>query len=147
MYSTFGFGKQKLGAGFEKIEIKRNVCGDNDVVIQLKYCGVCHSDVHVADNGFGNTHWPCIPGHELAGVVSEVGKKVTKFKVGDMAGVGFLVDSCGKCQECQRGQEQFCHNGWLSTSDGEINPKTSTIKTDKGWTFGGYSGKITVPQG
>ena len=65
MYSTFAFGKKSKETGFEKIEIERNVCGEDDVVIQLKYCGVCHSDVHVADNDMGRTHYPCVPGYSL----------------------------------------------------------------------------------
>ena len=104
MYSTFAFGKSSKESGFEKIEIERNVCKDDDVVIQLKYCGVCHSDVHVADNDTGRTKYPCVPGHELAGVVTKVGKAVTRVKVGDLAGVGCMVDSCGDCRECDKGQ-------------------------------------------
>ena len=145
MYSTFGFGRQSKGAGFEKIEIKRNDCGDDDVVIDLKYCGVCHSDVHIADNDMGRTNYPCIPGHELAGVVTQVGRRVRRVVVGEEVGVGCMVDSCGDCRQCELQQEMFCMSNAVQTYNTNIN--YGSVKTDRGWTFGGYTDKITVPQG
>ena len=81
MYSTMAWAKSAADSEFGKIEIKRNTTGDNDVTFDLKYCGICHTDVHIANNDMGNTKYPCVPGHELAGVVTRVGKNVTKFKV------------------------------------------------------------------
>ena len=81
MYSTMAWAKSAADSEFGKIEIKRNATGDNDVTFDLKYCGICHTDVHIANNDMGNTKYPCVPGHELAGVVTRVGKNVTKYKV------------------------------------------------------------------
>src|SRR5437868_1150495 len=81
-------------------EIKRRDLRENDVSIKIHYCGICHSDMHMAHNEWGMTQYPLVPGHEIAGVVDSVGAKVTKFKVGDRVGVGCLVDSCKKCDHC-----------------------------------------------
>ena len=81
MYSTVAWAKSGADAEFGKIEIKRNVTGDDDVTFDLKYCGICHTDVHIANNDMGSTKYPCVPGHELAGIVTVVGKNVTKYKV------------------------------------------------------------------
>ena len=83
MYSTVAWAKTSGDSYFSKINISRNVAGQNDVTFDLKYCGICHTDVNVACNDGGSTHYPCVPGHELAGVVTKVGRNVTKFKVGD----------------------------------------------------------------
>ena len=111
MYSTYAFARTSPDSKFQKIKIHRNVAGDNDVTFKLKYCGICHTDVNAADNSFGMTKYPCVPGHELAGVVTSVGKNVTKVKRGDKVGVGYLVDSCGQCAMCKGGDEQFCRQG------------------------------------
>ena len=81
LYSTMAWAKSGAESEFGKIEIQRNVAGDNDVTFDLKYCGICHTDVHIANNDMGNTKYPCVPGHELAGVVTKVGRNVTKYKV------------------------------------------------------------------
>ena len=111
MYTTFAFAKKSADSKFEKIDIQRNVAGDDDVTFKLKYCGICHTDTFISENGMGMTSYPCVPGHELAGVVTSVGKKVTKVKPGDCVGVGCMVDSCGQCVMCQQGEEQFCLEG------------------------------------
>jgi len=148
MYSTFAWAKNtSKESKFSKIEISRNVAGENDVTFEMKFCGICHSDVHVANNDFGMTNYPCVPGHELAGIVTEVGKNVRKVKIGDKVGVGCIVDSCMNCKQCEAGDENYC-----TSSAGRM---TSTyngltvhghIKTNKHWTFGGYSGSQTVHQ-
>jgi len=145
MYSTYAFARTSPDSKFEKINIRRNVAGDNDVTFKLKYCGICHSDVHIADNGLGMTKYPCVPGHELAGVVTSVGKNVTKVKPGDKVGVGCMVDSCGQCAMCEGGDEQFCQQGNCQTYNGQWK-KYGRVKTDTDWTFGGYSGQYTVPE-
>lgn len=109
----------------------------DDVVIEIAYCGVCHSDIHTARSEWGPTAYPCVPGHEIVGKVIAVGKKVKKFKVGDLAGVGCFVDSCGKCKNCKAEEQQFCEKGPAFTYNGlEMDQKTPTQ--------GGYSSHIVV---
>lgn len=142
MYSTVAWAKSSPEAEFSKIEIKRNVAGDDDVTFDLKYCGICHTDVHFADNLMGATNFPCVPGHELAGIVSVVGKNVTKYKVGDSVGVGCIVDCCMTCSGCEGGDEHLCEKGMTMTYNDET--KFGHLATDSGWTYGGYSGSHTV---
>lgn len=113
--------------------------GPTDVVIEIDYCGVCHSDIHTARSEWGPTLYPCVPGHEIVGHVKEVGKKVKKLKVGDIVGVGCFVDSCGKCGNCKAHEEQFCEKHTVFTYNAtEMDGKTPT--------FGGYSSHITVKE-
>lgn len=109
----------------------------DDVVIEIAYCGICHSDIHTVRGEWGPTVYPCVPGHEIVGKVTEVGKKVKRFKVGDLAGVGCFVDSCGKCVNCKNNEEQFCevHTAFTYAST-EMDGKTPTQ--------GGYASHITV---
>jgi alcohol dehydrogenase (NADP+) len=109
----------------------------NDVQIEILYCGVCHSDLHTARNEWGGTVYPCVPGHEIVGRVTAVGKDVKGFKVGDLAGVGCLVDSCRECDNCKEGLEQYCSNGMVGTYNGQQ-------KDGSGNTYGGYSKSIVV---
>jgi len=144
MYSTIAWAKSSPDSEFNKIEIKRNLAGEEDVTFDLKYCGICHTDVHICNNDMGSTKYPCVPGHELAGVVTEVGGKVTKFKVGDRVGVGCISDSCMACPGCEGGEEHMCAKGMTGTYNGDI--KHGHIATDSGWTYGGYSASQTVHQ-
>jgi uncharacterized zinc-type alcohol dehydrogenase-like protein len=115
--------------------------GANDVAIDILFCGVCHSDVHTARSEWSGTLFPCVPGHEIVGRVVAVGDGVTKFAVGDIAGVGCMVDSCGHCPSCADGEEQFCETtGFVGTYNGP-DPVLG------GHTFGGYSDHIVVDQG
>ncbi len=109
----------------------------DDVVIDILYTGVCHSDLHTARNDWGFTTYPVVPGHEIVGRVTAVGSGVDKFKVGDLVGVGCLVDSCCECEPCRNHLEQYCDNGFVATYD-------STDKHDGLRTYGGYSKSITV---
>jgi uncharacterized zinc-type alcohol dehydrogenase-like protein len=112
--------------------------GPNDVLIDIKYCGICHSDIHQArDERFVGV-FPMVPGHEIAGVVSKVGDKVSKYKVGDAVGVGCFVDSCRKCEPCKQGSENYCEKGMIST----YNARLPDNKT----TYGGYSNCIVVDE-
>ena len=98
--------------------IKRRPCGEDDVVIDVKYCGICHSDIHqVRDEWFPGI-FPMVPGHEVVGIVAEVGSKVKKFVVGDSVGVGCMVDSCRSCPSCKAGIEQYCQTGSVFTYNG-----------------------------
>ncbi len=110
-----------------------------DVEIDILYCGVCHTDLHIARNEWGFTSYPVVPGHEILGRVKRVGGEVTRFKAGDLAAVGCLVDSCRTCASCRQGLEQFCLNGTVMTYNGPD-------KHSGGMTFGGYSEKIVVDE-
>ena len=116
--------------------IERRDVGPHDVRIDIRYAGICHSDIHTARSEWGPTTYPIVVGHEIAGIVAEVGTEVTAFAVGDRVGVGCMVDSCGECEYCTRGEEQFCAKGNVGTYgsvDHEGNP-----------TQGGYSQSIVV---
>merc|ERR1719397_1971547 len=152
MYSTQAWAKDAADSDFRRIEIQRNICGAEDVSFAVKYCGICHSDVHIAENHFSalpgqQTNYPCVPGHELAGVVTAVGANVTKYKIGDRVGVGCISDSCLGCPHCQAGEENWCAgNGSRMTSTYNGKTDQGHIKTHTGWTFGGYSRSMTVNQ-
>ncbi|PQJ96528.1 NAD(P)-dependent alcohol dehydrogenase [Chromatium okenii] len=114
----------------------------SDVAIDILYCGICHSDIHSARNEWGWTQYPFVPGHEIIGRVCAVGNEVNQYKVGDLVGVGCLVDSCGHCDSCNDGLEQYCNNGFTGTYGGE----DKIGGTPHRLTFGGYSEKITVDE-
>ena len=119
--------------------ITRRAPGPTDVAIDIRYCGVCHSDLHFVRSEWGEVPYPAIPGHEIVGHVTAVGSDVTKFKVGDVVGVGCLVDSCRTCGSCRDGLENYCENGWTGTYMG-------VDKHTGGPTYGGYTTDITVDQ-
>ena len=120
-------------------EFERRPVGDNDILIDIKYASICHSDIHQMKGDWGPQQYPQIPGHEIVGIVAAVGKNVTKFKVGDRAGVGCMVDSCMECDSCNHGEEQFCDNGKTLFTYGYPD-KTSP----SGISQGGYSNNIVV---
>ncbi len=111
----------------------------DDVVIDIQFCGVCHSDLHQVQDDWGGAQYPMIPGHEIVGVVASVGAAVTKFRPGDRVGVGCLVDSCRDCASCRRGLEQYCTRGMVGTYN-SVDPK------DGRPTYGGYSNQIVVTE-
>jgi len=120
-------------------QFERRALREHDVLIDILYCGVCHSDIHQARDEWGGSTFPMVPGHEIVGRVSRVGSKVTKFKIGDIAGVGCMVDSCRHCESCHENLEQFCKNGGSYTyNDLEQDKKTPTM--------GGYSSDIVVDE-
>ena len=131
---------QKTGPNepFEVVTIQRREPRADDVVIDIKAAGICHSDIHTIRNEWGEAHFPLTVGHEIAGVVSAVGEEVTKFKVGDRVGVGCLVNSCGECEQCQAGMEQNSLNGGVGTYN--------STDVDDTITQGGYAEKIVVNQ-
>lgn len=120
-------------------QFERRAVGDNDILIDIKFTSICHSDIHQMKGDWGPQPYPQVPGHEIAGIVTAVGKMVTKFKVGDRAGVGCMVDSCMKCESCTHGEEQFCDNGATVFTYG-FPDKTSP----SGISQGGYSNNIVV---
>ncbi|MFT3824010.1 MAG: NAD(P)-dependent alcohol dehydrogenase [Chitinophagaceae bacterium] len=122
-------------------EFERRAVGDNDILIEIKYSGICHSDIHTIKGHWGKQTYPQVPGHEIAGIVTAVGKNVTKFKVGDKAGVGCMVNSCMDCLSCKNGEEHHCDNAATVYTYG------STDKTSpSGITQGGYSNNIVVTE-
>lgn len=123
---------------FYPTTIERRTPGPTEVFFDVKYAGICHSDIHTARGEWGEITYPLVPGHEIAGIVTEVGSNVTKFAVGDHVGVGCFVDSCGECVQCEAGEEQFC-------TEGAIYTYNSTGR-DGLPTAGGYSTGITVEQ-
>src|SRR5262249_21390677 len=108
MSTTRSYAAQSATAALAPHPINRRQPGEHDVAIEILYCGVCHSDLHQARNEWHNTVYPCVPGHEIVGRVTSVGSAVTKFKAGDMAAVGCMVDSCRECEPCKAGLEQYC---------------------------------------
>ncbi|MBM7171870.1 NAD(P)-dependent alcohol dehydrogenase [Streptomyces sp. G44] len=125
-------------APLERTTIPRRAVGGSDVLIDIKYAGICHSDIHQARDGWGEGIFPMVPGHEIAGVVTEVGPDVTKFSVGDRVGVGCMVDSCRECENCRAGLEQYCVRGNVPTYNG--------LGKDGEPTYGGYSTHIVVDE-
>ncbi len=138
-YTIKAFGTQAPEADLKQIHIDRREATEKDVEIDILYCGVCHSDLHTARNEWHGTVYPNVPGHEIVGRVTKVGIGVTKFKVGDLAAVGCMVDSCRECEYCKEGLEQYCEKGNIQTYNGadkHLNKQT----------FGGYSEKIVVDE-
>ncbi|MFN8159260.1 MAG: NAD(P)-dependent alcohol dehydrogenase [Candidatus Nanopelagicales bacterium] len=138
MRTVNAYATTSAGAPFEPTTIERRDLGPTDVLIAIQYTGICHSDVHAARGEWGPTNYPFVAGHEIAGVVEEVGPEVTRYAVGDRVGVGCLVDSCGSCRHCLAGNEQFC--------DDSVGTYGSTGRDGKP-THGGYSTHIVVKEG
>ncbi len=140
MISTQGYAAQSAQEPLKPFSFERRDPKPDDVQIDILFCGVCHSDLHTARNEWGgSTNYPCVPGHEIVGRVLKVGSAVKIFKEGDMAAVGCMVDSCGKCGNCEADLEQFCENGATFT----YNSKDAHTG---GITYGGYSKSIVVDQ-
>ncbi|MEO0588208.1 MAG: NAD(P)-dependent alcohol dehydrogenase, partial [Planctomycetota bacterium] len=124
------------------LTIERREPMPTDVEIEILYCGVCHSDLHMARGEWGGTVYPIVPGHEILGRVTRVGSEVTRFKVGDTAAVGCMVDSCKSCDHCAKGLEQFCKNGAIFT----YNSTDKHAPGGTGTTYGGYSDRIVCDE-
>ncbi len=134
---TKGYAAPAAKAPLEPIAFERRVPGDHDVAIEIAYCGICHSDIHQARDEWGGSAFPMVPGHEIAGIVTSTGSKVTRYRVGDRVGVGCFVDSDRTCDACARGLEQYCANA-LFTYNSERPDGTRTM--------GGYSQSIVVDE-
>src|SRR5215210_4615572 len=115
MMNVKAYGTEAAEAPLKQLNISRRDVTPNDVEIEILYCGVCHSDLHTARDEWHNTVYPVVPGHEIAGRVTRVGEHVSRFAVGDAAGVGCMVDSCRSCASCAEGLEQYCENGFVGT--------------------------------
>lgn len=139
MYPTYGYAARDAASPLAPFEFQRRDLRELDVRIDVQFCGVCHSDLHQARNEWRNTLYPVVPGHEIVGRVAEVGKGVTRFKVGELVGVGCLVDSCRTCASCGEGLEQYCENGFVGTYNG-IDRVSGDL------TYGGYSTQLVVDE-
>lgn len=136
-----GMAAMDSNAKFVPYEFVRHSVGDNDILIEILYSGICHSDIHTVKDHWGPANFPVVPGHEIAGRVIEVGKNVTKFKVGDYAGVGCMVNSCGICEHCLNGEEQYCDKGqtvYTYNSRDHFHDGVNTL--------GGYANNIVVSE-
>jgi uncharacterized zinc-type alcohol dehydrogenase-like protein len=139
MLQTIGYAAQSATTPPAPFTFERREPGEHDVLIEILFCGVCHSDIHQARGEWGNSTFPMVPGHEIVGRVARVGAAVTKFKEGDLAGVGCFVDSCRVCDNCKDGLEQYCEGHSVATYNG-------TEKDEKTPTYGGYSSQIVVDE-
>ena len=138
MSSVAAYAAPAAKAPLERTTIERRPVGEFDVLIEIKYAGICHSDIHQVREGWGEAIFPMVPGHEIAGVVAEAGPGVTRYAVGDRVGIGCFVDSCRECEYCRQGLEQYCVGGSVSTYNG----------LDKSGepTYGGYSTHIVADE-
>lgn len=139
MKKARGYAAQKPTEALGLFEFERRELRPHDVQIEILYCGVCHSDLHTVRDEWGGTVYPCVPGHEIVGRVTQVGNHVTRFKIGELAGVGCLVDSCRECKNCKQGLEQYCENGATFTYN-------SPDRIDRTNTYGGYSNNIVTDE-
>lgn len=135
---TKAYAAQDPSSPLAPFDIERRAPGPQDIQIEILFCGVCHSDLHTARNEWKNTLYPSVPGHEIVGRIVAVGDQVKSFKVGDLAGVGCMVDSCGHCPACGEGEEQYCDNGFTGTYNGPVFGGENT--------YGGYSQSIVVKE-
>ena len=139
MSTVKAYGNYSATEKLVPLTIERRNLQPTDVQIDILYCGVCHSDIHTARSEWGSAKYPVVPGHEIIGRVIGIGSEVSKFKEGDLVGVGCMVDSCRHCEACEEGLEQYCENGATFTYGGKD-------KFLGGHTFGGYSEKIVVDE-
>ena len=139
MIETKGFAAQSATSPLAPFRFSRREVGDHDLLLEIAYCGICHSDIHQVRDEWGGSLYPMVPGHEIVGRVTRAGKAVKRFKAGELAGVGCMVDSCRSCDSCKRDLEQFCQRGAAMTYNGtEMDRKTPT--------FGGYSSQVVVDE-
>jgi alcohol dehydrogenase (NADP+) len=151
MIKVTGYAAKHSFSRLKKYEFERADAKAHEVEIDVLYCGVCHSDIHQVKNEWSNTVYPCVPGHEIVGRVTRVGPAVTKHAVGDMVGVGCMIDSCGQCEACREGEQNYCQspNSWLATYNGPMQPASQAggeniYGVDN--TFGGYSNMLVVKE-
>jgi len=145
-----GYGTKHSFTDLKPYQFERDEAGPHDVEIEVLFCGVCHSDIHQVKNEWSNTVYPCVPGHEIVGRVRKVGAQVGKHAVGDLVGVGCMIDSCRACAPCRCGEENYCEgpNSWLATYNGPMVPakkapnRANVYGRDN--TFGGYSDVVVV---
>jgi uncharacterized zinc-type alcohol dehydrogenase-like protein len=149
---TIGYAAQDSHSRLQPLVFERDAPKPNEVEIEILYCGVCHSDIHQVKNEWSNTVYPCMPGHEIVGRVSRVGADVSRHGVGDLVGVGCMIDSCRRCEACEAHEENYCEgpNSWLATYNGPMIPAKAAPGGHNSYgrdnTYGGYSSAIVVPE-
>ena len=152
MSKATGYAAHHSFTSLKPLAFERDEPKANEVEITILFCGVCHSDVHQVKNEWGNTVYPCMPGHEIVGRVTKTGPNVTLHAVGDLVGVGCMIDSCRACEPCQHGEQNYCEgpNSWLATYNGPMMPSsmadTGTNMYGRDNTYGGYSSHIVVAE-
>jgi len=150
MIKVTGYAAKHSYSRLKKYEFERAEAKAHEVEIEVLFCGVCHSDIHQVKNEWSNTVYPCVPGHEIVGRVTRVGPAVRKHAVGDLVGVGCMIDSCGQCASCTHGDQNYClaPNSWLATYNGPMQPKSAVGENIYGVdnTFGGYSNMLVVKE-
>ena len=152
MIKSVGYAANHSFTSLKLHEFERDEPKSNEVLIEVLFCGVCHSDIHQVKNEWGNTVYPCMPGHEVVGRVASVGAAVTRHRVGDLVGVGCMIDSCRRCEPCTSGEENYCEgpNSWLATYNGPMVPSAKspagTNEYGRDNTFGGYSTSLVVTE-
>ncbi len=134
-YPTKAYGATAPDSGIHPMDITRRGLRDNDVLIDISHCGICHSDLHASRNDWKSAKYPIVPGHEIVGTIAAVGDDVTRHKVGDRVAIGCMVDACMECNHCDQDLEQYCRDGMVGTYNG-------TDRHDGSTTFGGYSERI-----
>ena len=152
MLNVTGYAAKHSFSRLRLFTFERNEPAEDEVQIEVLFCGVCHSDIHQAKNEWANTVYPCVPGHEVVGRVVRAGSAVTRHAVGDIVGVGCMIDSCRHCQPCQQGLQNYCEgpNSWLATYNGPMVPAEKAEGGVNGYgrdnTYGGYADTLVVKQ-
>ena len=150
MIKALGYAAKHSFSRLRPMQFDREEAGANEVEIEVMFCGVCHSDIHQVKNEWSNTVYPCMPGHEVVGRVTRAGESVTRHKVGDLVGVGCMIDSCRTCEACRVGDQNYCEgpNSWLATYNGPMVPAKMAPDGQNSYgrdnTLGGYSSVIVV---
>src|ERR1700712_5759456 len=144
MIKVKGYAAKHSFSRLKPYEFEREEAGAGEIEIDVMFCGVCHSDIHQVKNEWSNTVYPCVPGHEVVGRVRKVGSGVTRHAVGDLVGVGCMMESCRHCQPCKLGEENYCEgpNSWLATYNGPMIPSKKAPTGDNQYgrdnTYGGH---------
>ena len=136
MIHSTGYAAHSPKEALKLYEFERREPAENEVLIDIHYCGICHADIHQCKNEYGNTVYPLVPGHEIVGRIRAVGPKASRFKINELVGVGYFIDSCRHCSNCEEGDEQYCDRG--------ITPTQNGVLADGNVTKGGYSDCIVV---
>lgn len=150
MIKAIGYAAKHSFSRLRPLELERQEAGPNEIEIEVQYCGVCHSDIHQVRNDWSNTVYPCVPGHEVVGRVTRAGAGVTRHAVGDLVGVGCMIESCRHCEPCHSGDQNYCEgpNSWLATYNGPMVPAKMAPDGrnmyERDNTFGGYSDALVV---
>ncbi|MHB8285450.1 MAG: NAD(P)-dependent alcohol dehydrogenase [Caulobacteraceae bacterium] len=150
MIKVVGYAAKSAHSHLKPIAFERNDAGQGEIEMEVLFCGVCHSDIHQVKNEWSNTVYPCMPGHEVVGRVTRIGAGVTRHKVGDLVGVGCMIESCRHCEPCQTGDQNYCEgpNSWLATYNGPMIPAAKSPTGENAYgrdnTYGGYSSVLVV---